>query len=99
MTEKQSGPDALTPLTGQVAVVTGAARGIGEAIAHRLARMGASVALTARDQVRLAQVKEDIEQHGGKAFVLPCDLTVESAGVALGQRVGKEHGRCGILVN
>ena len=99
MTEKQSGPDALTPLTGQVAVVTGAARGIGEAIAHRLARMGAAVVLTARDQARLTQVKEDIEQHGGKAFVLPCDLTDESAVVALGQRVAKEHGRCDILVN
>ena len=73
MTEKQSGPDALTPLTGQVAVVTGAARGIGEAIAHRLARMGAGIVLTARDQARLAQVKEEIEQHGGKAFVLPWD--------------------------
>jgi NAD(P)-dependent dehydrogenase (short-subunit alcohol dehydrogenase family) len=48
MTEKQSGPDALTPLTGQVAVVTGAARGIGEAIAYRLARMGADIVLTAR---------------------------------------------------
>jgi len=99
MTEKQSGPDALTPLTGQVAVVTGAARGIGEAIAYRLARMGADIVLTARDQARLAQVKEKIAQHGGKAFVLPCDLTDESAVVALGQRVGKEHGRCDILVN
>jgi NAD(P)-dependent dehydrogenase (short-subunit alcohol dehydrogenase family) len=99
MTEKQTGPDALTPLMGQVAVVTGAARGIGEAIAYRLAHMGAAVVLTARDQTRLAQVKEDIEQHGGKAFVLPCDLTDESEVVALGQRVGQDHGRCDILVN
>ena len=38
-------------------MVTGAARGIGEAIAFRLARMGAAVVLTARDQARLAQVK------------------------------------------
>jgi short-subunit dehydrogenase len=60
MTEKRCGPDVLAPLTGQVAVVTGAARGIGEAIAHRLARMGAAVVLTARDGARLARVKEDI---------------------------------------
>jgi 3-oxoacyl-[acyl-carrier protein] reductase len=99
MTEKSSGSDALAPLTGQVAVVTGAARGIGEAISRGLARMGAAIVLTARDQARLAQVKEDIEQHGGKAFVLPCDLTDESAVAALGQQVGKEHGRCDILVN
>jgi 3-oxoacyl-[acyl-carrier protein] reductase len=93
MTEKRCGPDVLAPLTGQVAVVTGAARGIGEAIAHRLARMGAAVVLTARDGARLARVKEDIEQH------VPCDLTDESAVAAFGQRVGKEHGRCDILVN
>jgi 3-oxoacyl-[acyl-carrier protein] reductase len=99
MTEKPSGSDAFAPLTGQVAVVTGAARGIGEAIARRLARMGAAVVLTARDQARLAQVKEEIEQHGGKAFALPCDLTDESAIRAMGQQVGKEHGRCDILVN
>jgi 3-oxoacyl-[acyl-carrier protein] reductase len=98
MAEKASGPDPVS-LTGQVAVVTGAARGIGEAIAHRLAGMGAAVVLTARDQARLAQVKQDIEHHGGKAFVLPCDLIEESAVAALGQRVGKEHGRCDILVN
>ena len=48
--------DPAAPLSKQVAVVTGAARGIGEAIASRLARMGAAVVLTARDQARLAQV-------------------------------------------
>jgi NAD(P)-dependent dehydrogenase (short-subunit alcohol dehydrogenase family) len=52
--------DAIDPLAGQVAVVTGAARGIGEAIALRLARMGATVVLTARDSGRLTQVKAAI---------------------------------------
>jgi 3-oxoacyl-[acyl-carrier protein] reductase len=99
MTEKQSGPDAIAPLIGQVAVVTGGARGIGEAIARKLARMGAAVVLTARDQARLAQVKAEIEQHGGKAFVLPCDLTDEKAVTVFGERVGDQHGRCDILVN
>jgi 3-oxoacyl-[acyl-carrier protein] reductase len=91
--------DPTTPLTGQIAVVTGAARGIGEAIALRLARMGAAIVLTARDQARLTQIKVDIEQHEGKAFVLPCDLTDEKAVAAFGERVGQEHGRCDILVN
>jgi NAD(P)-dependent dehydrogenase (short-subunit alcohol dehydrogenase family) len=99
MMEKRGELDPTAPLSGQVAVVTGAARGIGEAIVLRLARMGATVVLTARDQARLTQVKADIEQHGGKAFVLPCDLTDEKAVAALGERVGKEHGRCDILVN
>ena len=99
MLEKQSAVDPIAPLSDQVAVVTGAARGIGEAIALKLARMGAAVVLTARDQARLAQVKADIEQGGGKAFVLPCDLTDEKAVAAFGVRVGVEHGRCDILVN
>jgi 3-oxoacyl-[acyl-carrier protein] reductase len=99
MTKVQNTLDSLAPLTNQVAVVTGAARGIGEAIALRLARMGAAVLLTARDQTRLAEVKVEIEQQGGKAFVMPCDLTDAKAVAALGERVGKEHGRCDILVN
>ena len=91
--------DPAAPLSKQVAVVTGAARGIGEAIASRLARMGAAVVLTARDQARLEQVKAAIEEFGGKAMVLPCDLTEEKAVAALGERVVQEFGRCDILVN
>jgi NAD(P)-dependent dehydrogenase (short-subunit alcohol dehydrogenase family) len=104
MTEKRSDQGPAGPLWKQIAVVTGAARGIGEAIANRLADMGATVVLTARDQARLAQVKTAIEQRGGrarggKAFALPCDLTDERAVAALGEKVAKEHGRCDILVN
>ena len=97
--EKRNQPVPAEPLRDQVAVVTGAARGIGEAIAHRLADMGATVVLTARDQARLAQVKTALEQRGGKAFVLPGDLTDATAVAALGKRVAKEHGRCDVLVN
>jgi NAD(P)-dependent dehydrogenase (short-subunit alcohol dehydrogenase family) len=99
MMEQPGGLDPTAPLNGQVAVVTGAARGIGEAIAHRLAGMAAAVVLTARDQARLEQVKANIEQHGGRAFVLPCDLTDDKAIAAFAERVGEEHGRCDILVN
>jgi 3-oxoacyl-[acyl-carrier protein] reductase len=113
MTETQIGQDATTPrnipstasasvsapLIGQVAVVTGAARGIGEAIAVRLARMGAVVVLTARDSARLTQVKAAIEQQPGKAVVLPCDLTDAKAVAAFGERVSEQCGRCDILVN
>jgi 3-oxoacyl-[acyl-carrier protein] reductase len=91
--------DPAVPLRDQVAVVTGAARGIGEAIALRLARKGAAVVLSARDQARLAQVQAAIEQFGGKATALPCDLTDEKAVAAFGERVGREFGRCDILVN
>src|ERR1700685_852811 len=103
MTETQIGQDANAPLNasliGQVAVVTGAARGIGEAIALRLSRMGAAVVLTARDSARLTQVKAAIEQQSGKAIVLPCDLTDPKAVAAFGEQVREQCGRCDILVN
>ncbi len=99
MTEKRSEPVPAEPLRDQVALVTGAARGIGEAIAHRLAAMGATVVLTARDQARLGQLQTGIAQRGGRAFALPCDLTDANAVADLGENVRKEHGRCDILVN
>jgi len=99
MTEARNEAAPAEPLRDQVAVVTGAARGIGEAIASRLAEMGAAVVLTARDHARLVHVKTAIQQRGGRAFVLPCDLTDAGAVTALGENVAKEHGRCDILVN
>src|SRR5271168_3386913 len=99
MTNTPAGADHAAPLSNQVAVVTGAARGIGEAIALRLARMGATLVLTARDRARLDQVRAAIEQNGGNAVVAQCDLTDAHAVAALGERVGKECGRCDILVN
>jgi 3-oxoacyl-[acyl-carrier protein] reductase len=99
VTETPMEQDAIDPLGGQVAVVTGAARGIGEAIALRLARMGAAVVLTARDSARLTQVKAAIEQQAGKAIALPCDLMDAGAVAAFGERVHEQCGRCDILVN
>jgi 3-oxoacyl-[acyl-carrier protein] reductase len=99
MTEKKSAVDPVSSLHGRIAVVTGAARGIGEAIAHELALMGAGVIVTARDKFRLEQVKANIEQRGGKAFALPCELTDALAVAAFGRQVAEEHGGCDILVN
>jgi NAD(P)-dependent dehydrogenase (short-subunit alcohol dehydrogenase family) len=89
----------IDPLSDQVAVVTGAARGIGEAIALRLASMGARVVLTARDQSRLQKVKQAIEDQAGSTLVIPCDLTDANAVAELGRQVHDECGRCDILVN
>jgi NAD(P)-dependent dehydrogenase (short-subunit alcohol dehydrogenase family) len=99
MTKIQIGVDTATPLSNQVAVVTGAARGIGEAIALKLAHMGATLVLTARDRDRLEKVNAAIEQGAGKAIVLPCDLTDGTAVAAFGDRIRRECGRCDILVN
>lgn len=89
----------MAELNGQVAVVTGAARGIGEAIAKRLAAMGATLVLTARDTVQLNRVQQEIVGAGGKAVVQACDLQDAEAIAALGHNVQQQHGRCDILVN
>lgn len=86
-------------LNGQVAVVTGAARGIGAAVAQHLARLGAHVVLTARDQKLLQEVSETIKGDGGAASIAPCDLQEDQAIRALARTVSDQAGRCDILVN
>ena len=82
-------PDAK-PFSGQVALVTGASRGIGAATATALAAAGAHVILTARDAKALEKVEEAIFAAGGSATIAPVDLA-EPEGVArlaagIGQR-------------
>ena len=89
----------MNALQSQVAVVTGAGRGAGEAIAHRLAAMGAHVILVARSADELNRVRERIIQEGGAASTFPCDLTNASAVAELGTAVAEGHKRCDILVN
>ena len=89
----------MKALESQVAVVTGAGRGAGEAIAIRLAAMGAHVILVARSTGQLARVHDRIVQAGGVATAFPCDLTNASAVEELGAVVAEQHGRCDILVN
>jgi NAD(P)-dependent dehydrogenase (short-subunit alcohol dehydrogenase family) len=86
-------------LTGQIAIVTGAGRGIGEAISKRLARLGALVVLVARHASRLGEVKREIEDGGGQAEIHPLDLLHEDAIDTLAKSITERHGRCDILVN
>jgi 3-oxoacyl-[acyl-carrier protein] reductase len=86
-------------LESQVAVVTGAGRGAGEAIAVRLAAMGAHVILVARSAGQLDRVRDRIVLAGGLATAFPCDLTNTSAVDELGTAVAEQHRRCDILVN
>ena len=69
------------PFTGQLALVTGASRGIGAATAQALAAQGAHVILTARDAKRLEAVEDAIHDAGGSATIAPVDLA-EPEGVA-----------------
>jgi 3-oxoacyl-[acyl-carrier protein] reductase len=89
----------MNALEAQVAVVTGATRGAGKAIAHRLASMGAHVVLVARNRDQLNQVCDQIAKAGGAASVFPCDLMSVSAVAQLGEAVAQNHKRCDVLVN
>jgi len=81
------------PLSGRLALVTGASRGIGAATAEELAAAGAHVILVARTAAALEGVEERIHEAGGSATIAPLDLTDgESIGklaVAVGERWGK----------
>ena len=89
----------MNALESQVAVVTGAGRGAGEAIACRLAAMGAHVLLVARSSNQLDRVRAHILEAGGAASVLTCDLKNASEVAELGNVVTQTHKRCDILVN
>jgi NAD(P)-dependent dehydrogenase (short-subunit alcohol dehydrogenase family) len=89
----------MEELSGHVAVITGAARGIGAAIGKRLAAMGATAVLTARDEVRLKQVAGEIEAAGGRTEYAAFDLLDEAAIDSFVAGIKNRHGRCDILVN
>ncbi|UJW28302.1 SDR family oxidoreductase [Saccharothrix sp. AJ9571] len=86
-------------LTGQVAVVTGAGRGIGAATAVALAEAGADVVLAARTEEQLREVAAKIEAVGRKAEVVTADLSDPSAAAALAEAATGTFGRLDIVVN
>ena len=85
-------------LTGKVALVTGASRGIGRAIAITLARQGALVLAAARDD-NAAQTVAAITEAGGRAELVSVDVTDRAALEALPAQVVAKHGRLDILVS
>src|SRR5881227_2687089 len=89
----------LNPLHEQVAVVTGAGRGIGAAIARKLAALGAVVILCGRKRDPLESTAAEIRRDGWQSEVLPCDVTNLSSVEAAAQHIDKTHGRADILVN
>jgi NAD(P)-dependent dehydrogenase (short-subunit alcohol dehydrogenase family) len=86
-------------LTGKVAIVTGASRGIGRGIAQGLAREGAHIVLTARDEQGLSRTRDEIVSAGGAATIHACDVTVEHDVESLFASVEKEFDRLDLLVN
>jgi NAD(P)-dependent dehydrogenase (short-subunit alcohol dehydrogenase family) len=86
-------------LTDQVAIVTGASRGIGAATARSLADAGAAVALAARDATRLEQLAAEIEAGGGTALSVPTDIGDPDAVERMVTRTLERFGRLDIAVN
>ncbi len=92
-------PVEFKPLSGQIAVITGASRGIGEGIARRLSSMGATLVITARTEGPLTRTAQSIRENGGTCEAVPCDVTQLAQVEALARGVEKKFGKLNILVN
>ena len=82
-----------------VAIVTGAARGIGAAIARRLATDGMAVAVVDLDEKQAAGTAQAIIADGGRAIAVGADVTDEDAAIAAVERTADELGPVGVLIN
>src|SRR3972149_8619645 len=88
-------------LAGQVAIIVGGARGIGEAIAHKFSGEGASIALVDLDKMKpqLDGVAQAITRKGGKAIAIAADCTEDRQVNAMVDETVRRWGRIDILVN
>jgi len=89
----------MSRLQGKVALVTGAGRGIGRAVALMLAQSGCHVILSARTVEQLQTVEREIKDHNGAAFALPADLTDDAAVQKLATESRRVFGAVDILIN
>lgn len=89
----------MTPLSNQTAVVTGAGRGIGRAIALRFAAAGADVVCVSRTAQNADQAAGEVKALGRKAWALSVDVADSAAVATAAERILAEAGRVDILVN
>ncbi len=89
----------MAALKGQTVIITGASSGIGEAIARRLAREGATVVITARREERLETLKQEIESNGGRAIALAGDINSDKFRQDLVAETVRATGRLDGLIN
>ena len=86
-------------MTGKVALITGASRGLGKAIALELGSAGAELALVGRDRAKLDETAAEAVSRGARAEVFVADVAEESQVNDLQRRVDQRFGRVDILVN
>lgn len=89
----------MQDVQGRVALVTGSTRGVGEAVARRLAEAGASVVITGRSREDGSALERDITDGGGRARYVPMNIAVEQEVAAAVSRAVEEFGGLDILVN
>lgn len=89
----------MTELAGKVALITGASRGIGRAIALELAAAGSDVLLTAREAEALDEVAGQVRRLGRTAAIHACDLTAHGEPAGLVGALSRAFGRLDVLVN
>jgi 3-oxoacyl-[acyl-carrier protein] reductase len=89
----------MSNLQGRIALVTGASQGIGRAVALELARQGATVALAARNQAKLADVAAEIAAAGGQAAAFALDVASEESIKTGAKAILDQYGKIEILVN
>jgi NAD(P)-dependent dehydrogenase (short-subunit alcohol dehydrogenase family) len=86
-------------LNGKIALITGASKGLGKAMALALSRTGATIALVSRDEIKLQAVQQEIAASGGKAEFFVTDVKDEQQVERLEADVSKRVGKVQILVN
>ena len=86
-------------LTGKTAVITGASRGLGKAMALALAAEGARIALVARDRERLDAVAAEIRAANGQAIAIRADVTSEDQVRRIEREIAAQFGKVDILIN
>lgn len=91
--------DSKPHLSGKIAVITGASKGLGKAMALALSGAGASIALVSRDSERLRTVEAEITESGGNAAVFTADVRNEKQVRELGTQVSERLGKAQILIN
>lgn len=92
-------PPSTVDFTGKTALITGASKGLGKAMALALSQAGASIALVSRDAAKLNSVRQEIENGGGTAAVFAADVSDEDAVKQLQDEAAGRFGKIQILIN